>query len=249
MANYVLFGSVLLLIFLRLFRPRKALDRLLLVAFFLLVLLALAAHPWLVRGSHWLDLLEKVALGTCLVWLATEPVLGWLEKRRYARNAFLLRNGKGGLPEIVAACRTLSEDRFGALIAIQRKDSLDRVLRSGVVLDAKIKKETICSLFLPPGALHDGGMVIRGERIASCGVLFPLSKRTDLPTELGTRHRAAIGLSEATDALTITVSEETGKISLADRGSLFYDVKIDKLPKLLEEALRNRLVRQKKSRN
>ncbi|MBI4367936.1 MAG: DNA integrity scanning protein DisA nucleotide-binding domain protein, partial [Candidatus Omnitrophica bacterium] len=104
-------------------------------------------------------------------------------------------------------------------------------------------REIIFSVFTPPGALHDGGMVIQGDRVVASGVLFPLSNRSDLPTELGTRHRAALGLSEATDALAIIISEETGKISLADNGSLLYDVKTERLAEMLEKALKNRLVK------
>ena len=139
----------------------------------------------------------------------------------------------------------LSEAKQGGLIAIQRKDSLEPWTQSGIPMEARIRKETIFSVFTPPGALHDGGMLIQNERISAAGVLFPLSKRLDLPTELGTRHRAGLGLSESTDALTIIVSEETGKISLADRGSLLYDVKLERLAEMLETALRKRLVRSK----
>src|SRR3989338_7907686 len=119
---------------------------------------------------------------------------------------------------MVNAGRILSQTRQGALIAIEREESLEGWIQAGVGLDAKIRRETIYSIFTPPGALHDGGMIIRGDRIAASGVVFPLSETRDLPTELGTRHRAALGLSEKTDALAITISEETGKISLADHG-------------------------------
>lgn len=158
----------------------------------------------------------------------------------------LLRNGGGLLSEIISACQTLSESRLGALIAIERKIPLEEWIRSGIPLDAKIRKETICSLFTPPGILHDGGMILRGDRIAAASVVFPLTRRSDLPTQFGTRHRAALGLSEATDALVIAVSEETGKISLAECGFLFYDIPMEDFSQVLEKAIKNRLARGRK---
>lgn len=240
MAFYLLFLSTSALLLYRFSRAGRAGKRLVLFSLLLFLILTFALHPW-TKTSFSLTLLEEGALLVTLLWLALEPVLGWLEKKRREKNAFqLLRNGKGPLSEILSACRMLSEARQGGLIAIQRKDPLAGWIKSGVPLDAQIKKETIFSIFTPPGALHDGGMIIQGDRIAASGVLFPLSKRLDLPTELGTRHRAGLGLSEAADALAIIVSEETGKISFAVGGKLLYDVKSDRLPELLESSLKNR---------
>lgn len=247
MVSSLLFFLALGLLIFRALRPGRFSEKLLLLSFFLFTLLTLALHPWVARSYSWLSVVESLSLVTLLVWLVGDPWALWLEKRRREKRAFyLLQNGKGSLSEIVTAARLLSERKQGGLIAMERKDPLDSWIQSGIPLDAKIRRETIYSVFTPPGALHDGGMIIRGDRIAACGVVFPLSKRLDLPTELGTRHRAALGLSEATDALAIVVSEETGKISLADQGSLFYDVKIERLPEFLEKALRNQLTRRKK---
>ena len=247
MGTYFLFSLVFGFLTYRLFRPGKVQEKFLILSLLFFLLLTFALHPWVAKSYDWLSLVEELALGTLLLWLVAEPWALWLEKRRREKRAFfLLQNGKGSLSEIVTACRMLTERHLGGLIAIERKDSLDTWIQSGVPLDARIRRETICSVFTPPGALHDGGMIIRGDRIAACGVVFPLSKRLDLPTELGTRHRAALGLSEATDALAMIVSEETGKISLADQGSLFYDVKTERLPEFLEKALKNQLARRKK---
>lgn len=249
MGFYFLLILTSALLLYRVLRPGKAMEKISLFSLFLFLLLTLAMDPWIKKNWDWLSILEELAVGTSLVWLAGEPVLDWMEKRKRRRRIFsLLRNGRGPIFEIVSACRMLVQAKHGGLIAIERKNPLDPWIQSGVPLDARIRKETIYSIFTPPGALHDGGMIIRGERIAACGVVFPLSKRLDLPTELGTRHRAALGLSEATDALAITISEETGKISLADSGSLLYDVKIERLPEFLETALRNRLVKRKEKR-
>lgn len=252
MNYHLLFIPTMILVLFRIWRPAKLREKFLLLSLALLLLLDFGSHRLIEGSSSWLSFVEKAALFLSFVWLATDPILVWFEKRNEAKRAFvLLKNGRGPLSEIVNACRILSQTGQGALMAIEREESLDSWIQAGIGLDAKIRRETIFSLFTPPGALHDGGMIIRGERIAACGVVFPLSETRDLPTELGTRHRAALGLSEKTDALAITISEETGKISLADHGSLVYDVKLDQLPELLEKALRHRLVkavRKKKSR-
>lgn len=247
MGTYFLFFIVSGFLTYRLFRPGKLQEKFLILSLVSFLLLTFALHPWVAKTYGWLSVIESLGLATLLLWLVAEPWGFWLEKRRREKRAFfLLQNGKGSLSEIVTAARMLSERKQGGLIAIERKDSLDTWIQSGIPLDAKIRRETISSVFTPPGALHDGGMIIRGDRIAACGVVFPLSKRLDLPTELGTRHRAALGISETTDALAIVISEETAKISLADQGSLFYDVKAERLPEFLEKALKNQLVRRKK---
>ncbi len=241
MLFYSLFTLNLGLVLYRFFRSNKWGEKTVLGTLFLFLLLTLAMHPW-ISGTSWsLSLLEKTTLLVNLFWLAGGPFFFWLEKQKRERTLFqLLRNGRGPLSEIVTACRMLSEARQGALIAIQRKDVLEKWIGSAVTLDARIRKETIFSIFTPPGALHDGGVIIQGDRIAAAGSVFPLTGRTDIPTELGTRHRAGLGMSEASDALAIIVSEETGKISLADSGRLLYDVKFEKFPELLESLLKNR---------
>lgn len=246
MLFYILFAINLVLLLWRFFRSRKFGERTVLTALFLLLLLTAASHKGLIRMSGTFSVLEKLALFITFFWLIGGPLFFWMEQRRRRRSMFqMLRNGLGPFAEILSACRMLSEAGRGALIAIQRNQSLQSWVDSGIPLDAQIRRETLFSLFTPPGALHDGGIVIRGERIAAGGVVFPLSKRLDLPTELGTRHRAALGLSEATDALVLVLSEETGKISLTDQGRLFYDVEVKTLPQVFERALRKRLMKAK----
>ena len=248
MTFYILFFLTLAFTSYQAFRSREMHERLLFSVLFLFVVFTFTVHPWIARStSRWLRFFEIFTLSSLFVWLAAKPLMLFFEARKRGRRSlFLLRNGKGPLVEMIDACRMLAEARQGGLIAIQRKDPLESWTKSGIPMEARIRKETIFSIFTPPGALHDGGMVIQNDRIAAAGVLFPLSKRLDLPTELGTRHRAGLGLSEATDALSIIVSEETGKISLADRGTLLYDVKSERLSEMLETALKKRLIRKKK---
>lgn len=252
MKSYYLFVPVLMLLFLRLVRPGKFRERLALFSLLFLLLLSLALHSGVSKLGPWVAVTENTAWILTGIWLALDPVLGWFEKRKQRKGALtLLQNGRSALTEMINACRILAQTRQGGLMAIERKDRLDPWIEAGIPLEAKIRRETIYSVFTPPGALHDGGMIIRQDRIAACGVVFPLSQRRDLPTELGTRHRAGLGLSEATDALVIIISEETGKISLAEQGKLIYDVKLEQLPEMLEKALRHRLLkeaRKKKSR-
>jgi len=125
-----------------------------------------------------------------------------------------------GIDEIVAAARYLARQRIGALIVIERETGLRDYIESGHTIDAKLTKELLISLFLPTSPLHDGGVVIDKNRIQNAGCLFPLSKNPYIDKKYGTRHRAAIGLSEETDAIIIVVSEETQEISLARNGAI-----------------------------
>ena len=132
--------------------------------------------------------------------------------------------------KLCAAVTYLAQHEIGALIAIERGVSLRSYEESGVKLGARIGHELLVSIFTPPLPLHDGGIVIRNGRIAAAHCLFPLSNRSELAAS-GMRHRAAVGLSEETDAVIIVVSEETGKISVAHNGRLqrYSDDKIEKV--------------------
>ncbi len=145
------------------------------------------------------------------------------------------------LHEIVKACGTLAQSRTGALLAIERDEELTPYIEKSVVIDAKVRHELLLTIFTPPTYLHDGGTILRGGRIVSCSAIFPLSENPRIKKDLGTRHRAAVGMSEDTDALCLVVSEETGMISVADRGHLYYGVE----PRNLKDAL-SRLLQFKK---
>ncbi len=122
--------------------------------------------------------------------------------------------------EIVKSVKYLSMNRIGALICIQRQTGLEDYVETGVRLDSLVRAETISTLFYPNSALHDGGVIIADNRIVAARCLFPLTASADLERGLGTRHRAAIGITEETDSLVVVVSEQTGVISLAVRGKL-----------------------------
>ncbi|RMG01280.1 MAG: TIGR00159 family protein [Acidobacteria bacterium] len=128
--------------------------------------------------------------------------------------------GESVYDEIVLAVMTLATSRIGALIVIERSISLHNVAESGVRLDARISYDLLVTIFNPSTPLHDGAVIIRNEKISAASVFLPLTKNPEISRELGTRHRAAIGITEDTDAVVIVVSEETGIISFAESGQI-----------------------------
>jgi diadenylate cyclase len=124
------------------------------------------------------------------------------------------------LDEIVKAAIALSNRKIGALIAIERETSLKDFVEIGTPLDGKVSKELLLSIFHPTSPIHDGAVVIKGNRIIAAGCFLPITMNTDVSKALGTRHRSGIGLSEETDAVVIIVSEETGTVSMAMNGKL-----------------------------
>lgn len=139
------------------------------------------------------------------------------------------------IEEVISAVAYLSKNKIGALIAIERQVGLVGIEEAGTRIDAVVTKELLNTIFWPGSALHDMGVIIRGDRIVSAGVQFPLAEGEQFSSELGSRHRAAIGLSQEADALIIAVSEETGTISIAERGQLTRNLTV--------ETLRTQLVR------
>jgi diadenylate cyclase len=126
--------------------------------------------------------------------------------------------------EIVLAVTQLAQNKVGALIVIERDIGLRTFIESGVALDAYVSRDLLCSIFEPGGALHDGAVIIQRERIAAAACFLPLTMNPHLASQLGTRHRAAIGITEEADCLSIVVSEETGRISLVAFGDIESDV-------------------------
>ncbi len=126
---------------------------------------------------------------------------------------------------------------FGALIAIEREISLKSFIETGVGIDADYSKELALTIFHPKTVLHDGGLVVRNDRIVAAACIFPLTQREDLDRNLGLRHRAALGLSEESDALAIVVSEETGQVSICHSGILERNLSLEKFRRRLSQLL------------
>jgi diadenylate cyclase len=159
---------------------------------------------------------------------------------RLGENPFVklfIRSEVNTIEEVVESVVRLAKKKVGALIAIEREIGLGTYIEGGVKVDGEVRSELIDTIFFPGSALHDGAIVIQDQRIAAAGCLFPLTDNPSISKALGTRHRAAIGLTEETDAVTIVVSEETGQISVGVDGELHRNLDKEAL-----EAILRRLV-------
>lgn len=136
---------------------------------------------------------------------------------------------------IVMACMSMSKQKVGALIVLERELPLNDVIRSGEMIDAQINQRLIENIFFKNSPLHDGAMVISHKRIKAAGCILPVSHSMNIPKELGLRHRAAMGISQETDALSIIVSEETGGISIAFKGNFQLRLTAEELERILTE--------------
>src|SRR6478672_418189 len=139
--------------------------------------------------------------------------------------------------EIVLALTTLASEKTGALIVIERRIGLRNFIDSGVQLDANISYDLLVSIFNPATPLHDGAVIIRNERVAAASVFLPLTKNPEVSRELGTRHRAAIGITEGSDAISLVVSEETGLVTYVETGRIIRNIDTATLRKLLLDAM------------
>ncbi len=152
------------------------------------------------------------------------------------------------LDELVQACVALGKKRIGALIVIERETGLKDVLETGTAIDARVTSEIIQAIFLSASPIHDGALVVQQGRLKQAGCFLPLSQNLDISKYLGTRHRAAIGLTELLDAVAIVVSEETGKISVVVNGGITRDLDATDLRKVLGRLLEPRRASGKKKK-
>lgn len=156
-------------------------------------------------------------------------------------------SGEGENPDVTTTVDELSkgvhelaERRIGALIVIIRQMSVDHLVQIGTEIDAKVTSELLNSIFLPYSPIHDGAVIIQREKITSAGCILPLSQNPDIAKSFGTRHRAALGISEQTDVLVLVVSEETGKISIVHEGKITYDADPAEIRRLSRKAIEGR---------
>lgn len=145
--------------------------------------------------------------------------------------------GENLVQQLAKAVQYMAKRRIGALISIQMDTELDEFIGTGIALDADISSELLINIFIPNTPLHDGAVIIRDYKLASAASYLPLSESTLISKELGTRHRAAIGLSEVTDAVTIIVSEETGGVSISYKGELLRELSKEDFEKFLSKNL------------
>ena len=196
----------------------------------LALVLHLAVLNWLLRSF--------VAFAAVAVLIIFQPELRRILAELGTHPLFNAnRDQRENIEVIIQTVERLAEVRIGALIAIEQSIQLQEATESGLVVDCEATPEMLETIFFPNNAIHDGGVIIKGDRIAYAACIFPLSQRQDLAASLGTRHRAAIGLSEETDAVVVVVSEETGSISHAYKGQLVRGVTGEQLRAFLSSVL------------
>lgn len=135
--------------------------------------------------------------------------------------------------EILLAVQQLSQQKIGALIVVEREVGLRTFVESGIPLDANVSRDLLLAIFYPGSAMHDGAVIVQGDRVAAAACFLPLTMNPELSRFLGTRHRAGIGITEETDCISVIVSEETGRISVAARNEIEYNVSLDRVEQRL----------------
>jgi diadenylate cyclase len=206
---------------------------------FMVVLMTVAVLTWVLQLEvlRWI-LTTSVAILVVAALVIFQPEL----RKMFAELGHLpvfatVHEQREAIEVILQAVERLSEVRIGALIAIEQSVGLSEAVESGVVVDCEATPEMLETIFFPNNAIHDGGVIIKGDRITHAACIYPLTQRQDLSKSLGTRHRAAIGLTEETDALVVVVSEENGGISYALKGQLTRGVTIENLRAVLTAQL------------
>ena len=195
------------------------------------------------------QLFQLAALGLILERLLEPAVLIIVIPFQNDIRRALARVGRGFFPsfsaeqeiqvveEVVKAAGQLSQRRQGALMVMERESNLGDLIEQGVPVDGALTKELLASIFHPSSPMHDGAVVLQEGRVASAGCILPLTLRTDLPEGLGTRHRAAVGITEETDALVVVVSEETANISVVLGGEMLQGLDAPQLRVVLRDVL------------
>ena len=155
-----------------------------------------------------------------------------------AKSAYEL-NIEKVISEMLGAVYDMAGRKIGALLVLEGKTKLNEIVETGTEIDAKITKQILCNIFIPNTPLHDGAVIIRDGKIKSAACFLPLTQRKDLSKDLGTRHRAGIGISEISDSLILIVSEETGHVSIARSGKIYRDVSKERLANILKNFYKN----------
>ncbi|MBL7996644.1 TIGR00159 family protein [bacterium] len=212
-----------------------------LMGLILILIVSIAVQALNMSGMIWL--VDQIRT----VWVIAFVIIFQPELRRmltfFGQSGFLRNIIKLGIPayvhEVIKTCEHLSKRRSGAIIALERSTGLKNIIETGVSLEAKISQQLLLSIFNPRSPLHDGAVVIENDQVSAAKCLLPLSQNPYIESSLGTRHRAALGLSEQSDAIVIVISEETGKISVAYKGTLNRNISVAELQGFIEEVLKS----------
>jgi len=221
-------------------------TRTLQIATGLVMLLAIYSAAWVLKLemiTYVLGFVFQYGAIALLVVFAPElrSALAHLGQARFAR-IFRQMAQREVAEEIVEGVERLSRSAIGAIVAIERDVALDAWVESGSPMEAKVSADLLATIFTPYSPLHDGAVIVRGDTIIAAGCILPLSQSVLSDRSLGTRHRAALGLSDESDAVVIVVSEETAAVSVADRGRLYRDLTPQELREMLSGSVPSRVV-------
>jgi len=208
---------------------------------FLLVATLLSA-AFKLHTLHWL-LVNTLQIGLLAAIIIFQPELraGLEHIGRTQFNFFTKGNSTDNeqsnkaMEEIIEALYSLSRQKIGALIIMERKTKISDIISTGTVIDGDISRQLLINIFIPNTPLHDGAVVIRESKIKAAACFLPLTQSKDLSKDLGTRHRAAIGVSEVSDCIALIVSEETGGVSIAKSGKLYRNISKDRMTNILQK--------------
>lgn len=195
---------------------------------------------WLIH-SFWSQIVIAVVI---LFQPEIRRALAQMGERRFFKSLSPVESSKF-IEEIVKASVSMANKRIGALLVLERETDLTTIVEMGTNLDARVSKELLTSIFLPYSPIHDGAAIIRNGRIIAAGCFLPLTLSANISKALGTRHRAAVGLTEETDAVVVVISEETGEISVVIDGAITPDLDASSLRRMISEFF----VKQKEQRN
>lgn len=225
----------------------------------LMIIVVMQVSKWLQLNTIYFVLKNAMNYGIIAMIIIFQPELRRaLEKMGHTWFSFSslateenISESEQTISEICHACEILSKTKTGAIMVIERETKLGDIIPAGVQVDALVSSELLLNIFVVNTPLHDGAVIIRNNRILAASCVLPLTQREDLPSELGTRHRAAIGMTEEADAVSVVVSEETGTISYAVNGKLYRRQTPDSLKANLMElfdtdSVRKRTVNPKK---
>lgn len=203
---------------------------------------------WFISGQFGLHTLRWIMSQAVIYGLLAIIIIFQPELRRaleqLGRGKFLSRSGsldeqetEKSIEEIVKAAIYMGKRRIGALISIERETGMSDYIETGIAVNGKLTSELLINIFIPNTPLHDGAVIIKSHQIMAAGCYLPLSEDPFISKELGTRHRAALGISEVTDSITLAVSEETGNISVTKNGELHRNLDEEALKELLSQEL------------
>lgn len=210
------------------------------------LLVATKISEWLrLFTIHWI-LQNTMTVGVIALLIVFQPelrrALEYIGRSRFFTKSFIeikQEDITNVIEEIVEASASLSRQKIGGLIVFERETGLSEIVETGSLINGTVSSGLLINIFIPNTPLHDGAVIIRDDKIRAAACVLPLSENMNINKELGTRHRAALGISEKSDALAIVVSEETGAISIADRGKLSRYVDIKTLRQILQNMYSN----------